>query len=151
MKTLQVFNGDLVLNNGGSLQFVQGNNKLVQDLALWLKEPYGTGTTTPSFGSTLVNMVGQPDSSVLVAQVQNEVSRVLNLYRSQQLLNLQNAQTSSQLSFWNKSEIINTINSIQVSPNITSIIIYVNITTLAGSTVSLSLTAGPNGIQVSNG
>jgi len=151
MKTLQVSNGDIVLDNGGRLQFVQGSNKLIQDLALWLKEPIGTGFTTPNFGSILPSLVGSSETAAVIAQVQSEVSRILGLYQSQQLLDLQSAQNTSQLANWNKSEIISTINSIDVSSSYTTINIYVGITTLAGANLTLSLAVDSNGVQVTNG
>jgi len=151
MKTLQVSNGDIVLDQGGRLQFVQGSSKLVQDLALWLKEPIGAGFTTPNFGSVLTSLVGSSETSAIVAQVQAEVSRILGLYQSQQLIDLQSAQNTAQLSNWNKSEIITTINSINVSTSYTTINVYVDITTLAGSNLSLNLLVDPNGVQVLNG
>ena len=151
MKTIQVSNGDIVLDNGGRLQFNQGNNKLLQDLALWLKEPLGVGFTTPNFGSLLNGMVGSSSASGILTQIQTEITRILNLYRNQQLLVLQTAQSSSQLSNWNKSEIISSIDSVQVSLNQTTIIVYVSITSLSGSVVTLNLSISPNGVLVNNG
>ena len=151
MKTLQIQNGDILLDSGGKLQFIQGTSKLVQDLTLWLKEPLGVGYTTPNFGSLLSGMVGSSDASGMVAQVQTEVTRILNLYRNQQLLTLQSAQSGSQLSNWNKSEIISSINSVQVTINLTTITVYVSLTSLAGSTVVLNLSISPNGVLVNNG
>jgi len=148
MKALQVYNGDLSLDSGGRLQFVQGSSKLVQDLSLWLQEPIGTSFTAPSFGSTLSAMIGGGIDGTTIALVQTEVRRIISLYQSQQLLSLQLAQNASQLANYNKSEIINTINSIQVSQTQTSINAYVTLTTLAGNTVVLNLAVSPEGTQV---
>ena len=109
MKTITVSNGDIQLKSG-QLQFVVGTEKLAQDIALWLKEPLGTGYTSPGFGSTLLSMVGGNQSNNNIAGIQNEIVRVLQLYQGQQIINLQNAQNSAQLSYWNKNEIIKSIN-----------------------------------------
>ena len=151
MKTLQVTNGDLALDSGGRLQFLQGTNKLVQDLALWLQEPYGIGFTTPSFGSTLPGLIGGESTASTIALVQSEVQRIISLYQSQQIISLQNAQNLSQLGNWNKSEIINSINNIDVQQNYTSILVNVSITTLSNTNVSFSLFISSDGVQVNSG
>jgi hypothetical protein len=152
MKTIQISNGDLVLDSGGRLQFVVGTNKLVQDLALWLEEQYGIGFTTPNFGSTLYSMIGGPITSTTLSQVQAEIQRILSLYSSQQLQVLQNLQQSSQLSYYNKSEIIQSIGSITVLQGTGFINATVNLSTLNNQELNLNLLITPNGIQVnSNG
>ena len=148
MKTLQVTNGDIQLDSGGRLIFTQGTNKLVQDLSLWLQEPFGTSFTAPSFGSTLTSLIGGTSTTSSAALVQAEIQRVLSIYQSQQILSLQNAQNLSQLSFWSRSEIINSINSVQISLEYASIIASVSITTLANTTISLSMLINSNGVQV---
>jgi len=150
MKTLQVQNGDIQLDSGGRLLFRRGSDKLVQDLTLWLKEPYGTSFTAPSYGSTLTSMIGGSMDSGTTALVQSEVSRILNLYQSQQILSLQTAQNLSQLSNWNKSEIIGSINSVSVSQYYTSVIVEIVLTTLANTSVSFTMNINENGIQVTN-
>ena len=149
MKTLQVQNGDIQLDSGGNLRFLQGSNKLVQDLGLWLQEPYGTGFTTPAFGSSLPSLIGGTSTAATTASIQAEIQRVLGLYQSQQILSLKTAQNLSQLSYWSRSEIINSINSVQISQNYTSITASVSITTLANTTVSLTMFINSNGVQVS--
>jgi len=154
MKTLQVYNGDLQLDTGGRLQFQTGSNKLVQDLSIWLETPFGTPFTAPAFGSTLTGLIGQNISSGMISNIQSEVSRVLGLYQAQQLASLRSAQNLSQLSNWNRSEIISSINTISVSQNpvqYSTINVTVNLTTLANTTVSINLLINSNGVQVTNG
>jgi len=151
MKSMQVSNGDLVLDSGGRLQFVVGSNKLVQDLALWLEEQYGIGYTTPNFGSTLYSMIGGPITSSTLSQVQAEIQRIISLYSAQQLQNLQNLQQSSQLSYYNKSEIIQSVGDITVLQGTGFINATVAISTLNGQQFALNLLITPNGIQVNNG
>jgi len=151
MKTLQVSNGDIQLDTGGRLQFQTGSNKLVQDLSLWLQSPYGVSFTAPAFGSILPNLIGGALNSGTLATVQAEVQRILSLYQSQQIASLRASQSLSQLSNWNKSEIINSINSVQVSQNYTSIIVDVSLTTLANTDLSINLLINSDGVQITNG
>jgi len=152
MKTIQVSNGDLVLDSGGRLQFVVGADKLTQDLALWLEEQYGIGYTTPNFGSTLYSMIGGAVTSSTLSQVQAEIQRILSLYSAQQLQILQNLQQSSQLSYYNKSEIIQSIGDITVLQGTGYINATITISTLSTQQFNLNLLITPNGIQVnSNG
>ena len=148
MKAIQVSNGDIVLDSGGRLQFVVGTNKLVQDLALWLEEQYGIGFTTPNFGSMLYSMIGGAITSNTLSQVQAEIQRVLSLYSAQQLQQLQNLQQSSQLSYYNKSEIIQSVGDIVVLQGTGFINATVSISTLNNQQFNLNLLVTPNGIQV---
>lgn len=151
MKTLQVYNGDIQLDSGGKLQFVVGTNKLLQDLSLWLQEKYGVGFTSPNFGSTLNSMIGGSITPGQLSKISIEVRRVLENYRANQLVQLQQAQTSSQLSNWSKGEILQSIDDINVTPGSGYVIVEVSITTLANSQTSLNLVLTANGIQVQNG
>ena len=151
MKTLQVKNGDLVLDSGGRPVFITGSTKLVQDLSLWLNEEYGVGYTTPNFGSTLNELIGGGITQGSIAQVQSEISRVLELYRSQQIQDLLEAQQLQQLGNWNKSELIQSIGPIQVTPGYGFLQVTVALTTLNSAMIDLNLLLTPNGIQVQNG
>ena len=151
MRTLQVANGDLQLDSGGRLQFVTGSNKLSQDIALWLEEEYGIGYTTPNFGSTLNGLIGTAITQGAASQIQAEVQRILSLYSAQQVQSLKLAQQNSQLSYYNKSEIIQNVSDITVSQGTGFVQVNVLINTLNNSTVALNLLITPNGIQVNNG
>lgn len=143
--------GDLQLDSSGKLTFQTGSNKLVQELTLWLEEPIGTGYTTPNFGSTLPDTIGQNFTPYLSAQIQSEVLRIFTLYQQNQISALKNAQNLSQLGDWNKSEIINSIDNINVYPNSalpTIINISVDITTLSNTSLTINLFVTSNGIQV---
>ena len=150
MKTLQVKNGDIQLDGGGKLQFVKGTSKLLQDISLWLRETYGSGFTTPGFGSLLPGMIGQGITSSSIAAIQSEIQRIINLYQANQIQQLQNSQNLNQLSYWNKSEIIHGLESIQVLQGTGFVSATVSITTLNGSSTDINLIITPNGIQVQN-
>ena len=151
MKTLQVTNGDLALDTGGRLQFLVGSSKLTQDIALWLQEDFGIGFTTPNFGSILESLIGTGITSGSVSTIQAEVSRIISLYRAQQVQTLQGIQQSSQLSNYNKSEIIQSVSDITVAQGTGYISVLVTLTTLTGLSLALDLLLTPNGIQVNNG
>jgi phage baseplate assembly protein W len=153
MKTITVSNGDIQLNSG-KLQFSYGSNKLAQDIALWLEEPLGTGWTTPNFGSLLPGMIGQSQTSGTPASIETEIIRVLQLYQGNQILALQNAQNSAQLSIWNRNEIIQNIVSVNATVsnnNGTQINATIVIQTLAGNLVNLIASINNNGVTVQNG
>ena len=147
MKTLQIVDGDLQLDTGGRLNFSVGSSKLAQDILLWSTEQFGVGFSTPNFGSLLFNYIGSNITNENLAKIYIETKRVIELYRAQQQLDLQNAQNNQQLSYWNKSEIIQSINNIQVTPGQGYISIYISLTTLNNSNVNVSLALTPNGIQ----
>ena len=138
MKTIAVSNGDIQLT-GGKIQFVVGTNKLVQDLTRWFEEPLGTGYSSPNFGSLLPAMIGGTQNSSTVSTVTGEIQRILQLYQTQQVINLQQAQSSAQLSYWNKSEIIQSVQSVNVTIQNTSIIANINLLTMANSNVNLNI------------
>lgn len=153
MKTITVSNGDINLV-GGKLQFSYGSNKLAQDITLWLKEPLGTGFTTPGFGSLLPGMIGTSQASNSISSVENEILRVLQLYQGQQVLALKQAQNSAQLSVWNRNEIIQKIVSVTANVNNnngTEIQATVVIQTLTGSLITLLTSINANGVTVQNG
>lgn len=153
MKSIQVANGDIVVNSG-SLQFVTGSDKLVQAISLWLMEPLfgnppkGPGYTTPNFGSLLSSYVGQANSTLVQSQIQTEVLRILGLFQQNQLLQLQQAQSVSALGNWNKSEIIQKVISVNVSVNTYTANVAVAIQTLANTILPLNIIIGQNGITV---
>jgi phage baseplate assembly protein W len=154
VKSIQVQNGDISVNSG-SLQFISGSQKLAQQLVLWLEEPMvgtppvGIGYTTPSFGSVLSSYIGQADSSAMQTQVKTEILRILGLYQQNQYLQLQSAQTTASLSYWNKTEIIQQVLSVNVSQTNFTIIADVSIQTLANTTLAITIGVNQNGITVS--
>lgn len=73
-------NGDLSVL-GNQCQTVGGNDKLVQDLTLWLTIRVGSSRFHPSFGSALQSYIGNVINSSTQANVYNEVLRVLTNYQ----------------------------------------------------------------------
>jgi len=150
MKTIAVSNGDIQLN-GGKIIFAQASQKLVQDITRWLEEPIGTGYTTPGFGSTLIQLIGQAQDSTAITTVQNEIARVLQLYQGQQILYLQNSQSTAQLAKWNRSEIIQTVNSISATIQGNAIVASIVLTTLNNNPININVSIDNSGVKVQNG
>src|SRR5579871_2229912 len=97
MKSFRVKDGDISLTLGDQAEAVYGGDKLQQDLKLWLMEPYGTGFTTPLFGSNLGEMIGEINSDYMKSKVVAEVQRILGLYQKSQLQKIQLAQKNGLL------------------------------------------------------
>jgi phage baseplate assembly protein W len=150
MKTITVSNGDIQLNNG-KIQFSYGSDKLVQDIQRWFTEPIGTGFTTPGFGSFLPGMIGTNETNTTVSTVTNEIYRLLQLYQGQQVIYLQKAQSTGQLSYWNKNEIIQSIQSVNVSLQNTTVLANISLLTLSNNILNINLSINNNGVNVTNG
>lgn len=73
-------NGDLAVL-GNECQIVSGNDKLVQDLTLWLTIRVGSSRFHPTFGAALQSYIGDAISAATQANVYNEVLRVLTNYQ----------------------------------------------------------------------
>jgi hypothetical protein len=159
VKSIQINNGDIVLTNG-SLTFVQGSQKLIQSLTLWLTEPMygnppqGPGFTTPAFGSHLLSFIGTSNFQSQATQIKSEVFRILTLFQQNQIYQLQHATTAGGLSLWNKSEVIKTIDSVEVIPpsnttlGPTTVSVLATIHTLSNTPVTLNIAIDQNGITV---
>jgi phage baseplate assembly protein W len=147
MKTITVSNGDIQLNNG-KIQFVTGQNKLTQDIKLWLTEPLGTGFTTPNFGSLLPGMIGGAQNGNTQSKIANEIKRILQLYQGQQVQYLKTAQNTATLSNWNRDEIIQSIGAVNVTVNNSTVIANISLLTLANSNINLNVIINSNGVSV---
>lgn len=81
--SLKVADGDLV-QNGSELAIVSGQDKLYQDMSLWLTERYGVDRLHPQYGSTLESFIGGVIGVHTQAKVYNEILRVLGNYQAMQ-------------------------------------------------------------------
>jgi len=79
--SLLVQDGDLAVL-GSECQIVTGNDKLRQDLTLWLTIAVGSNRFHPTFGSALQSYIGSTITSATQANAYNEVLRVLTNYQS---------------------------------------------------------------------
>lgn len=139
MKSIKVTDGDIVLGVGRGLSFVDGREKLIQDLRLWILEPYGTGPTTRTFGSVVHDYIGEVGPDEHRARVESEIRRVIELYVAHQRRRLDADRDSGVLSRWRKSEIITGIQQLRAEVQDTSIVVKVTVSTLTGSDLLLNL------------
>jgi phage baseplate assembly protein W len=79
MKTFQIQGGDLVIGPGGYAT-VSGPKKVLQDLSILVREPYGIDRFHPQWGGILEEFVGQEVNPVSRALVRGEIERLLQNY-----------------------------------------------------------------------
>lgn len=160
MKNFRVTDGDLDVSSARRVNMVQGRDKLIQDLTLWLLEPLGVGFMTPAFGSTLNTTVarddvgrragrfiGQDFNERIASEVEAEIDRVLNLYQQNQILRIRQAQVDGELYLWNRREILNSIDDIKIAVDRDRAIVQVALTT--GANQELTFLAEVDGEETS--
>lgn len=147
MKSFRVREGDLVVT-AGSAEAVTGQDKLIQDLTLWLKEPIGAGFTTPSFGSVLTDMIGRGDPEVAALEIQSEVQRVLSLYQAYQFEKIKAARLNGRLHAFSRREILNRILSVQAVAVGNAVQVRVHIQTGGGDEVQIPVSVTTDGVNV---
>lgn len=132
--SLKITNGDLTAR-GSHLDIVQGVDKLIQDIDLWLREQYQVDRFHISFGSILDNFIGGVIDNTTKVEVQAEVLRVMNNYQNLQLIRFKNNPQK-----FSPDELLNQITSIQVNISYDKVIVSLFFTTAAGSSRVSSLT-----------
>lgn len=150
MKSFRVVDGDMEIGASRRASVVIGTPKLIQDLSMWLLEPFGTGFTTPSFGSLLNSyvardsagrlqgaFVGRQSATQMQAEVEAEVDRVLNLYQQAQIQKIRQAQIDGRLYLYTRAEILDAINSVTSSTDADRAIVRASISTGNGNTLAL--------------
>jgi len=148
VKNFRVTDGDLDINKGSRVDMVQGRDKLVQDLTLWLLEPLGIGYTTPNFGALLnyvdVNrgrasshFIGHVLDGQREAEVEAEVDRILNLYQQDQVQKIRRAQIEGRLYLYRTSEILDSIQEVASRTDKDRMIVKAAITSGAGQDITL--------------
>lgn len=130
MKSIAIKDGDIDLALSRRMDFVRGKQKLLQDLRMWLSEPYGIGPTTPQFGSTLSDMIGTEDPELAAVQINAEVRRILGLYQSHQMERLRIAKARGTLGSWSRSEILQNVVDVASVVNLDKVRVVVKIRTL---------------------
>lgn len=134
--SFQVANGDLVMS-GSSLGIVYGQNKLTQDLTLWLAERYGIDRMHPAMGSRLQNYIGGIINYNTQSMVYGEVMRVLDNYQRVQYNNFQQNPQNFAL-----AELLYNINSIDVSITYDTVAATISITNGASQSSSITVSQG---------
>lgn len=149
MRSLQIRDGDLVLGVGRRAALVYGKEKLLQDLRLWLLEPFGMGFTTKQWGSRLGEFVGGSNPELFQAEVESEIRRILTLYQAWQYERVQQAQYDGQTRNWSRSEILAEITEVSSQVFMDRIVVRVEIRTLAGNESILDFSIAPDEVTVS--
>lgn len=142
MKTVRITNGDIVLSVSRRMDFVYGQEKLVQDLKHWLAEPMGLGPTTRTFGSYLSEYIGTDDPESMKTLVSAEVKRVLGLYQAHQMRRLTQAKKNGTLGMWSRQEVLEEVVGVEVSSDLDAVSVHISVRTMANSDLSFSIHLG---------
>lgn len=148
--SFRLTNGDLSIGSGRSLEVVSGENKLRQDLRLWVLERIGTDPATPTYGSRLdggiidgeevPTFIGQIVNAQIEAEIRSEVITLLQRYQAMQYEKIRNETILySGKNTLEANEIIKTIDLVRVYAENTTIIVNVYISTLANTTLNLTI------------
>lgn len=148
MRNFKIEDGDLVLNSAKRADLVDGEAKLLQDLTLWLQEPIGTGFTTPSFGTTLHDMIGSGNIEDHALEVEAEVQRMLSLYQSTQIEQIKDANNNGRLALYSKREVLYDIVDVQTQVILDRILVTAKIRNGRGNAISLQALISPEGTQI---
>lgn len=139
MRTLQLRNGDLVVGTTGH-QVVEGTQKIRQDLALALGEPYGDDRFHPSWGSMLPRYVGDTATEETRALVISETARVLQAYVDSQATDVLQDSLAANRSRYATADVVRQVDAIDATLSLDTIQLKVSLTTQAGQDVVLSRT-----------
>lgn len=69
--------GDLVVDENGDLALVYGDEQVAQQVLFILKTTIGDWTLSPNVGTSLEQFIGQPNISIVHAQIENEIALAL--------------------------------------------------------------------------
>lgn len=134
--SFKVANGDLVLA-GSSFGIVYGQNKLVQDLTLWLAERYGIDRFHPTLGSQFQNWIGGVIGYSTQSLVYGETLRVLDNYQRVQF----NAFRQNPQNFA-MAELLYNIDSVDVSVTYDTVSVHIAVTNGASQSSSVTVSQG---------
>lgn len=146
MKNFRVAGGDLVLNSARRVDTVTGEQKLLQDLTLWLLEPVGTGFIDPSFGSKLDTFIGL--TADMADSVTEEIQRVLNRYQNNQAERIKNAQRNGQIYLFTRREVLWEITSVLSSTDKDRVAVTAKIKTASGKDLTIDTSVDTEGASV---
>lgn len=132
--SLAVADGDLV-QQGSQLALVWGQDKLLQDVDLWLRERYGIDRFHVTMGSVLQDFIGGIVDESTRAEVQSEILRVLQNYQAVQLRKFkQNPQMLS------ATELLISVDDVQTTVSYDTVSAWIKMRNATGvvSTVAVS-------------
>lgn len=141
IKTLALRNGDLVIGPTG-YQTLSGAQKVRQDLALALGEPYGDDRFHPSWGSVLPSYVGEPVGEELRSLVVSEAARVIQQYVDTQAADILRDSLAQDRSRYDTDDIVSQVLGIDAELALDTVKVKVVLRTVAGQMVTITRTVG---------
>lgn len=151
-KSFAIVNGDLAIGGGRSYATVSGQQKLFQDLKLWILEQIGTDPSTPTYGSALDGGVidGQPVDSFIgqlatqerMLEVQAEIAALLERYQQEQLEKMRREVVEFRGTHTlSPQEILHRVVNIETAQTGTTILVRVTCECLSGDQFKLTVPA----------
>jgi hypothetical protein len=136
MRSLTIENGDLVLGSGGYTT-VEGSQRIIQDLGLAIREPYGMDRFHPRWGTLLDSYVGMvigPDTPVLI---EAEARRMVGNYVALQQQQLQREATAGRPSRFISGEVIIGVAGVALSQNYDRLAVKITLDTLGQTPIEV--------------
>lgn len=137
MKTFALVHGDLSPAPGGYLMY-EGAPKINQDLALALREQYGTDIFHPKWGSVLPQFIGLPMTPDIKSQVLTEVSRVISNYITVQNAQISQASVNGSASALTTDDVVQSVSSIQAQQMYDQLIVSVVLQTISRQNININ-------------
>lgn len=136
MKTLALFNGDLMLAQGGYFMFT-GADRIRQDLALALLEEYGTDRFHPRWGSIIMRYIGNVITPQLDALVKAEVNRVVQNYIAVQQAEVLRDSVVDVKGRFSTRDVVRNLTKITTRAHMDRIDVLLSLQTLARETITI--------------
>lgn len=137
MKTFDLVNGDLHLGPGGSFSMVTGSDKLVQDIGVALREPYGSDRFHPRWGSILPSFIGEAASPTASMDIRIETKRIIDNITTIQRAALSQDVNDGAPSRFSSGEVIDSIKSVDIRQDMDSLALRITLTTLDENQLSV--------------
>lgn len=116
---------------------ITGLQKIRQDLALALAEPYGDDRFHPQWGSVLPSYVGTPISTDTEMLVRSEVARVIQAYIGVQANQLTDDSLNRRRSRYSTADVVAEVTNIETAVAWDTLRVKVTLRTVSSQTVSV--------------
>ncbi len=137
MKTLALQGGDLVVGSQGH-KTITGSQRIRQDLALALGEPYGNDRFHPTWGSTLPLYVGRPIDPDADMLVRSEVARVVQSYIDTQRAEVLSDGLNGRRTRFTTSDVVSRLNNITTTVLYDAVRVKISLTTQSGENLAIA-------------
>jgi hypothetical protein len=136
MKSLLLRNGDLVLGPGG-YETIDGAPKVVQDLGLAVREPFGSDRFHPRWGSILDQFIGGLISADTPVLLESEIRRIVQNYIALQQAQIQADATAGRPSRFTNNEVITGLEGMNLVQRQDSITVKVSLETMGRTKITI--------------